>query len=93
MSDKWNGTEARQARAYWLPRVMAGDCECLHCGEGIGPGQTWDVDHVEPLALGGEVGRSNQAPAHSTCNRRAGQRIAQTNMRTRKARAVRMRRW
>lgn len=42
---------------------------CHLCGGKINAGEAWDVDHILPLALGGEDGGDNLAPAHAKCHR------------------------
>ncbi|RMC33732.1 HNH endonuclease [Paracoccus alkanivorans] len=42
---------------------------CHICGGKILVGQSWDLEHVIPLAMGGEDDESNVAPAHSKCHR------------------------
>ncbi len=41
---------------------------CHICGGRIGP-ETWEVEHIIPLALGGNDEPSNMAPAHLKCHR------------------------
>lgn len=49
---------------------VAHDCRCHICGHRIdGARERWDVEHIIPLALGGEDARSNWAPAHVACHR------------------------
>lgn len=89
----WTGWDATQARTYWAPQVTAGGCVCHHCFHPIAPNDSWDVDHLEPLALGGDKALSNTAPAHSFCNRKAGQSLAQHRRRTRANQSRRIRPW
>jgi 5-methylcytosine-specific restriction endonuclease McrA len=49
---------------------------CHLCGGAIQAGQTWDVDHVIPLALGGTNDTSNLRPAHSRCHRGTGSKTS-----------------
>jgi 5-methylcytosine-specific restriction enzyme A len=42
---------------------------CHICGGKIGVGEAWDVEHVVPLAQGGEDGGDNIRPAHVKCHR------------------------
>lgn len=48
------------------------------CGICHGPvdRDEFDIDHVEPLALGGEHSYENVRVAHVSCNRRRGRRVA-----------------
>ena len=46
---------------------------CHICGDVInGVREPWDIDHVIPLALGGDDEPSNMAPAHARCHRGPG---------------------
>lgn len=42
---------------------------CHICGCDIRLGDPWDVEHIIPLAQGGEDGGDNTAPAHIACHR------------------------
>lgn len=44
------------------------DGVCGICGEDVDP-MRYDVDHIVPLALGGEHSYANTQPAHVGCNR------------------------
>lgn len=48
---------------------------CGVCGEDVDP-LHFDVDHVVPLAHGGEHSYANTQPAHPSCNRSKGDRVA-----------------
>lgn len=41
---------------------------CHICDQKIRVGETWEVEHVIPLALGGADDPSNMAPAHKDCH-------------------------
>lgn len=41
---------------------------CHICHLPIDHGQSWEVSHPIPLAIGGEDGPSNWAPAHKRCH-------------------------
>jgi 5-methylcytosine-specific restriction endonuclease McrA len=42
---------------------------CHICGESIdGARDRWDVEHIVPLALGGDDDGDNLAPAHARCH-------------------------
>ena len=74
---RWGGREAMNARAAWLPRVLAGGIACCRCGRPIVhrpeiKGGGWDVDHY-PIPR--ELGGTQTWPAHANaCNRAAGGR-------------------
>lgn len=43
---------------------------CHICGNKIdGAKERWEIEHIIPLALGGEDGGGNLAPAHVACHR------------------------
>lgn len=42
---------------------------CHICDQDIRVGQKWDIEHIVPLAQGGEDGGLNLAPAHQICHR------------------------
>jgi len=42
---------------------------CHICGGRIGVGEAWEVEHIVPLAQGGEDGGDNLSPAHVKCHR------------------------
>lgn len=81
----WSGSLAAQTRRQWAPRVATGRIACTLCGEPIKPGDAWDVGHIIPISLGGDVAGLTE-PQHATCNRRDGARIA-------RMRQGRTRRW
>jgi 5-methylcytosine-specific restriction endonuclease McrA len=47
---------------------------CGICGEPVNPAR-FDVDHIVPLARGGEHSYANTQPAHPACNARKGARL------------------
>lgn len=47
----------------------AGRGICILCEQQIRAGDTWTVEHIRALALGGEDADSNCGPAHETCRR------------------------
>ena len=47
----------------------AAEGRCHLCGGRIEAGQRWEAEHVIPLAMGGEDGLANLAPAHVRCHR------------------------
>ena len=51
---------------WWLQKLNAGLCH--YCGEKF-PSSQLTMDHVVPLARGGESTRSNIVPACRSCNR------------------------
>ncbi len=42
--------------------------QCHICGCEIKQGESWQAEHIIPLALGGEDGGSNYRPAHAKCH-------------------------
>lgn len=42
---------------------------CHICGCKIGIGEAWDLEHVIPLALGGDDDEANCRPAHVACHK------------------------
>lgn len=48
---------------------LAGDGCCHLCGGKITPGQAWEVEHIIPLAMGGDDEGDNLRPAHAKCHR------------------------
>ncbi len=49
------------------------DGVCGICGEDVDP-FAYEVDHIVPIARGGDHSYANTQPAHGTCNRRKGAR-------------------
>jgi hypothetical protein len=83
------GWAHQQARKRWKARVDAGHVTCWRCGHGIQPGTPWDLGHDDHDRT------RYRGPEHLTCNRRAGQAVAQQRMRARKRKplAINSRRW
>lgn len=48
---------------------LAHDGICCLCGQKIRDGETWIVEHLTALALGGEDSDENCRPAHERCRR------------------------
>ena len=46
----------------------AHDGVCHICGLKIQAGEGWDVEHIIPLAMGGDDDEPNWAPAHRKCH-------------------------
>ena len=44
------------------------DGKCHICGAVIWPNDAWDVEHIIPLAQGGDDEGDNLAPAHRCCH-------------------------
>lgn len=42
---------------------------CHLCGRKIEPGEGWELEHVIPLAMGGEDAPANMQPAHAKCHK------------------------
>lgn len=63
---------------------------CHICGHRIdGTREPWDLDHIVPLALGGEDADANLAPAHASCHRAKGGKTSDDVKAIRKAERVR----
>ena len=58
---------------------------CHICEQPIRAGQTWDISHPRPLALGGTDDESNWAPAHKDCHRGEGSQTSEDIARISKA--------
>lgn len=43
--------------------------QCYLCGTSIRPGETWEVEHLLPVGLGGDNGVDNLRPAHTRCHK------------------------
>ena len=62
-------------RRSWTPRRRlalfdAHKGRCHICGEKIdGTRERWDVEHLVPIALGGDDDEGNAAPAHERCHK------------------------
>jgi hypothetical protein len=55
----------KRLRKRWAPKVRAGKVICARCGEPIGPGELWDLDHDDEDPLQ----RRYLGPSHRRCNR------------------------
>lgn len=53
-------------RRLKLFEAAAGVCHL--CGQKIQIGQTWEVEHRIPLAMGGADDETNMSPAHVACH-------------------------
>lgn len=59
----------RRSAKTRLSIFLAHEGTCHICKGKIGVGEAWDLDHVTPLAMGGEDEDANLAPAHrKTCH-------------------------
>lgn len=67
------GGEAMTRRRWTALRradlFMTHDGICHICGGKIGIGEPWDIEHVIPLALGGDDDEANCRPAHVACHK------------------------
>lgn len=62
-------TRKRRSAKTRLRIFLAHKGVCHVCSGAISVGQLWDLDHVIPLALGGDDEEHNLAPAHrKTCH-------------------------
>lgn len=60
--------------------------QCYLCGLMIRPGESWEVEHILPVGLGGDNTEENLRPAHSKCHK---PKTAQDVVKMRKADRVR----
>lgn len=65
------GTTPRRAMSAMrrLKIFEAGRGVCILCDRRIRAGDTWTVEHIRALALGGEDVDANCGPAHEACRR------------------------
>lgn len=71
------GYEHARRRKALRVLVESGQASCSRCGRPIAPGALWDLDHLPD--------RSGYAgPAHRSCNRAAGARVANARRRARR---------
>ena len=77
MAERWGGSTARTARAYWRARLQAeGGLPCWRCGAMLTTASRWTVGHIEDRAAGGSVtDPTNQWPECARCNYSAGGRL------------------
>lgn len=61
---------------------------CHICGGRIQAGEAWEVEHVVALALGGEDGGDNLAPAHVKCHRVKTAQDAKANAKAKRREAI-----
>ena len=97
----WHGATVRKWRRYWAAKIASAEqagtplvCPWFTLDPGcpgpIHPRSVWDIDHAVQLVDGGDLGLANQRPAHTSCNRRAGQATARAQA---SATRTRIRRW
>lgn len=77
----WTGSRVTADRAYWAARILEALAKgkpllCPFCDSIVALDIPWDVDHDEKRIDGGILGRTNQRPAHRSCNRADGARVA-----------------
>lgn len=65
-------------RAYIIDRDNR---RCHLCGKRVPPGVVLHIDHIVPLAAGGEHSRANGAVSCAPCNFRKGARAANDQLR------------
>lgn len=90
---RWTGSRVTADRAYWAARILAAanagkPLLCPFCDLPMALTEPWDVDHDEKRIDGGALGRTNQRPAHRSCNRSDGARVGNTR-RSRARRRIR----
>ena len=59
------GRAHRLVRKKYAAIVAGGNAVCARCGEPIGPGEKWDLDHDDEDPLQ----RRYLGPSHRRCNR------------------------
>lgn len=64
------GAAHQRERQRWAAFVAGGTVGCVRCGQVIGPGQPWHLDHDD------NDRREYLGPAHASCNSAAGGRRA-----------------
>jgi hypothetical protein len=67
----WTGADSRKWRARIKPTLPQ---PCTKCRRDVLATDLWDVDHLNPLALGGTTA-DGVGPAHRYCNRAHGGRL------------------
>lgn len=82
-------TRRRLSTSARVALFEAAGGRCHICGGRIAVGDAWDADHVIPLAMGGEDGGDNLAPAHRACHRGAGSKTSEDVAAIAKAKRVR----
>lgn len=65
-SQRGYGTNHRNTRTWWTPRVQRGTVTCWRCGRLIQAGQPWDLGHDDHDRT------RYRGPEHTNCNRSAG---------------------
>ena len=81
-SDRYGHPRATALRAMLAATLPA---PCIRCGQTIQPTDQWDTDHIIGRVLIPRADWYNPdmvGPAHATCNRRAGQLVAQQRKRS-----------
>lgn len=78
-NDERQSSQWQKLRKAWAATIATQPVTCHHCHHPINPTQPWDLDHLTPLALGGNL--THARPAHRSCNRAASHAIAQTRRR------------
>jgi len=64
------------------------DGRCHLCGLKIGVGEPWDVEHIVPLAQGGDDHGDNLAPAHRHCHAAKSKQDATNTSRAKRREAI-----
>ena len=62
--------------------------ECHICGGRITVGEGWDVEHLIPLAQGGDDGGDNLQPAHRKCHAAKSKQDATNTARAKRREAI-----
>lgn len=69
----WQGTKITKARANIKAQLPL---PCVDCGYPVNPGDTFDIGHIIPLALGGNP--NEYGASHRSCNRKSGGKLGGT---------------
>lgn len=62
-------TRRRLSNTARVALFQAHDGRCHICGGKIAAGEAWEVEHVIPLAQGGDDDEANMRPAHAKCHK------------------------
>jgi 5-methylcytosine-specific restriction endonuclease McrA len=72
MADEVHNRSWRRLRAAYAKTLPTA---CGICDLIVRPGDSWDLSHVKPRALGGTASLDGLFVAHSSCNQREGPKL------------------